>query len=253
MTGIPGKLNLAVPDGHLMVHAMPFITNAGLKLLGYEKANLNRRPELNLLTKKARDLIKRSDLIATKVIRPQDMPTHVANGNFDLALSGSDWFTEHKLRFPSSPIGIRLPLGLGRVRIVAAVHQDNPDSITEYIGAFRLKYRKSYFKIATEYVYIANDYAQRHNLNPYKIIMTYGATESMIPEDCEMIVENTETGNTLRKNNLKEIEIIMESEGCLIVNQKSLEDSTELAPGVSKSSLIEGIATLLDDQLKIIQ
>jgi ATP phosphoribosyltransferase len=38
--------------------------------------------------------------------------------------------------------------------------------------------------------------------------MTYGATESLIPEDADMIVENTETGNTLKKNNLKIIDTL---------------------------------------------
>jgi ATP phosphoribosyltransferase len=54
--------------------------------------------------------------------------------------------------------------------------------------------------------------------------MTYGATESLIPEDAEMIIENTETGGTLRKNRLRIIDTLFESEGCLIANTNSLKD-----------------------------
>ena len=42
--------------------------------------------------------------MTVKVIRPQDMPLQVANGNFDLAITGRDWLTEHLDQFPSSPV-----------------------------------------------------------------------------------------------------------------------------------------------------
>jgi len=71
------------------------------------------------------------------------------------------------------------------------------------------------------------------------VIMTYGATESLIPEDCDMIIENTETGNTLTQNRLKIIDTLKilgteKSEGCLIANPKSMKNS-------SKNKIIEGI------------
>jgi ATP phosphoribosyltransferase len=237
MTEYSKKLNFAIPDGHLMNHVVPFITGAGLILEGYDKSNLNRRPILKLKTNKAKELIKNPDQIAIKVIRPQDMPTHVANANFDLAISGTDWLCEHKLRFPGSPVVEKLKLGFGKVRIVAAIHQNHENNIADYIKSFRNKNKKEYFRIATEYVYIANNFAQKNNLNPYKIIMTYGATESMIPEDCDMIIENTETGNTLKKNNLTIIKEVMKSEGCLIISKKSLENE-------EKRDLIQGISSL---------
>ncbi len=165
------------------------------------------------------------------------MPTHVANANFDLAISGTDRLCEHKLRFPGSPVVEKLKLGFGKVRIVAAIHQNHENNIADYIKSFRNKNKKEYFRIATEYVYIANNFAQKNNLNPYKIIMTYGATESMIPEDCDMIIENTETGNTLKKNNLTIIKEVMKSEGCLIISKKSLENE-------EKRDLIQGISSL---------
>jgi len=243
MNKVSEKLNIAVPDGHLMTHVLPFIKGAGLKLQGYDQADMNRRPVLSAESKEAKALIQDPECIAVKVIRPQDMPTHVANANFDLAVSGIDWLKEHTLRFPSSPVQEILPLGFGKVRIVAAIHQDHEDNLSDHINSFRLKNSKKFFRIATEYVYIANNYAFMNNLNPYKIIMTYGATESMIPEDCDMIVENTETGNTLKKNCLREIETIMESEGCLIASRESLEDRR-------KKDLIMKIAKLFEEYKK---
>lgn len=243
MTGISGKLNIALPDGHLLHHLQPFLEKTGMHFEGYAKTDLNRRPALIPSTARALELLADPGLVAAKVVRPQDMPTHVANSNFDLAVSGTDWLREHKLRFPSSPVTNVLNMGFGAVRIVAAVHQSREDSISACIRGFRRNLGKSFFRIATEYVHLANDFAQRNGLDPYRIIMTYGATESMIPEDCDLIIENTETGNTLRQNDLKIIDTIMASEACLIASEKSL--------GIAwKRELIEGIRTLFVEGLK---
>jgi len=239
----PEKLNFALPDGHQMAHVVPFLKRAGLSFEGYESSNLKRRPAATPLTDLARRRIDSPDLIAAKVIRPQDMPTHVANANFDLAITGTDWLYEHKIRFPKSPVDDEplLRLGFGKVRIVAAVHQDRGNSLSSFMESFRSENRERYLKIATEYVYIADGFAHKINLHPYRIIMTYGATESMIPEDCDMIVENTETGNTLRKNDLIPIVDIMESEACLIANRDSLQ-------GPHKDVIL-GIKSLFEEAL----
>jgi ATP phosphoribosyltransferase len=244
MTRDHQELNLALPDGHLMAHVQPFLASAGIRFEGYEKSNLNPRPRMRLEGQRARQKIPAPDLVAAKVIRPQDMPTHVANANFDLAISGTDWLREHKLRFPRSPVDNEplLRLGFGRVRIVAAVHQERGRSLSKFMKAFRAEEKEKYLRIATEYVYIADSFAQRNDLHPYRIIMTYGATESLIPEDCDMIVENTETGGTLRKNKLIAIEEIMDSEACLIANLKSLEGP--------KGGLIYAIRDLFEECLK---
>jgi ATP phosphoribosyltransferase len=228
MTGIPGKLNMAVPDGHLMNHVLPFIEDAGLFFEGYEKDRIERRPRLQPLSEESMKMIPDPDKVAIKVIRPQDMPTHVANANFDLAISGTDWLAEHKQRFPESPVMEKLRMGFGKVRIVAAAHEEKGNTLEEFIKTFRDQHEKIHLRIASEYVYLADAFAQENRLHPYRVIMTYGATESLIPEDCDMIIENTETGNTLKKNHLKIISTLKIlglpwSEGCLIASARSME------------------------------
>lgn len=239
------KVNLALPDGHLMNHVLPFIGESGLAFDGYDQKNMNRRPLLRTVTRKAGRMIPEPGKVATKVIRPQDMPTHVANANFDLAISGTDWLAEHLQRFPKSPVMEKLRLGFGKVRIVAAVHEKKGTNLDTFIKSFRKEYGKSTLRIASEYVYIADAFAQEKKLHPYRVIMTYGATESLIPEDCDMIIENTETGNTLRKNRLKIIETLnilgtSWSEGCLITSSDSMKTDW-------KREIIEGITTLFDN------
>lgn len=248
MTGVPDKLNFALPDGHLMTHVLPFVKGAGLRFEGYETPNLNRRPAMKTETDKGKELVRNPERVAVKVIRPQDMPTQVANANFDIAISGTDWLAEHRQRFPGSPVVEKLRMGFGKVRIVAAVHENHGDNLTDFIQSFRSGNGREYLRIASEYVYLADAYAQKNNLHPYRVIMTYGATESLIPEDCDMIVENTETGNTLRKNRLKIIDTLKisgsnESEGCLIASRESLEIPW-------KRDLVEGIAGLFEIYLE---
>jgi ATP phosphoribosyltransferase len=228
MAGIPDKLNLALPDGHQMNHLVPFLENSGLLFKGYEKNKLERRPSLICKSDQALSLIPDPEQIAVKVIRPQDMPSHVANANFDLAVTGTDWCNEHHLRFPKSPVVERMKLGFGKVRIVAAAHKDLGNTLEQFLEIFRIKHPDRPMRIASEYVYIADHYALIKQLYPYRIIMTYGATESLIPEDADLIIENTETGNTLRKNNLEIVDTIMASEGCLIASEKSMQLSWKM-------------------------
>ncbi|MBF0451396.1 MAG: ATP phosphoribosyltransferase [Candidatus Magnetomorum sp.] len=223
MAGIPEKLNLALPDGHQMNHLVPFLEKTGITFNGYEKHPLNRRPTLTCISDQALSLIPRPEQIAAKVIRPQDMPSHVANTNFDIAVTGTDWCKEHRLRFPGSPVVERLKLGFGKVRIVAAAHKDMGNTLDLFIQQFKENNPGKPIRIASEYIYIADDYALRNQLYPYRIIMTYGATESLIPEDADLIIENTETGNTLRKNNLDIVDTIMASEGCIIASEESMK------------------------------
>ncbi len=248
MTGIAEKLNMAIPDGHLMNHVLPFFQDAGLVFEGYDKDGLDRRPRLKIISPESSKLIPDPDKIAIKVIRPQDMPTHVANANFDLAISGTDWLAEHKQRFPESPVMEKLRMGFGKVRIVAAAHEEKGSTLEEFIQHFRALNGKAHLRIASEYVYLADAFAQNHRLHPYRVIMTYGATESLIPEDCDMIVENTETGNTLKKNQLKIISTLKIlgtpwSEGCLIASSRSSEVHW-------KKELIDAFAVLFKKHLR---
>jgi ATP phosphoribosyltransferase len=228
MAGIPDKLNLALPDGHQMNHLVPFLEKTGISFNGYDPKKLNRRPILTCLSDQAMSLIPDPNLVAAKVIRPQDMPSHVANANFDMAVTGTDWCKEHRLRFPGSPVVNRLNLGFGKVRIVAAAHKDMGNTLDQFIQNYQKKKFQQPIRIASEYIYIADDYALRNQLYPYRIIMTYGATESLIPEDADLIIENTETGNTLRKNNLDIVDTIMSSEGCIIASEKSMNTSWKM-------------------------
>ncbi len=216
---------LALPDGHQQKPTIELLKRAGIKMDDYPSATGNRRPTSSLPG------------VMIKVIRPQDMPLQVANGNFDLALTGRDWLTEHLGQFPSSPVTELLDLKSGRVRIVAVISNDlsaaDIDGLKELYAGQDISIR-----VASEYVNIADKYARDNHLGAYRVIPTWGATEAFLPEDADLLIENTETGQTIARHNLKIIDTLFESTACLIGNKDSVA-------GATKSQRIKSIIKIL--------
>jgi ATP phosphoribosyltransferase len=215
--GIPSwrakEINLALPDGHQQGPAARFLQRAGLTLQGYSEQLLSRRPSADL------------DWLGIKVIRPQDMPLQVANGNFDLAITGEDWLQEHLCRFPSSPVKKLFALGFGAVKIVAAVSQDMPADSIDDLRLLVQSGRLAPPKVASEYINIADRYLCDNRINPYRLIPTWGASEAFLPEDADMLIDNTQTGKTLKQHKLKALDVLFQSSACLIANKNSLASS----------------------------
>ena len=199
----PDLVRLALPDGHQQSHVRKILDAAGIKIDDYPSSTGNRRPKSSL------------DGFFIKVIRPQDMPLQVAGGNYDLAITGLDWLTDHLHQFPGSPVKQMLDLKYGWVRIVAVVTNETPVNTTAELQQMR-RIQGGTFRIAAEYVNIADNYARVNHLGSYRVVPTWGATEAFLPEDADVLIENTETGSTLAKNNLKIIETLFESTACVI-------------------------------------
>jgi ATP phosphoribosyltransferase len=207
-------LRLALPDGHQQRHVKRIFEAAGIKVEDYPSESGNRRPSSNM------------DGVFIKVIRPQDMPLQIANDNFDLAITGKDWLTEHRLQFPSSPVIELMDLKYGWVKIVAVV--SNEVAADDITGWQRLcSQSKTACRVASEYINIADNYAREKRLGRYRIIPTWGATEAFLPEDADLLIENTETGGTIDRHNLKIIDTLFESTACLIGSKKRTTGSVK--------------------------
>lgn len=205
---------LALPDGHNQGRAAAVLAQAGLTIQGYSKGTPADRPCLAV------------EGTACKVIRPQDMPLHVANGNFDLAVTGQDWLQDHLCQYPRSPVVEALTLRVGGVmNIGAIVAQTVPaDTIESFARHLRRGgLRHPFLRVASEYVHLADEYCRQHRLGRFRIIPTWGKTEALPPEDADMIVENWEGGTTLAANDLKVIDPFLQSWPCLIVHRQALQ------------------------------
>ena len=211
----PEVVRFALPDGHQQAHVKRILEAAKVSIKDYPPENNNRRPLSSL------------DGVVIKVIRPQDMLTQVAGEYFDLAITGRDWLTDHLYQFPASPVKELLDLKYGRVRIVAVVSNDVPvtnmPEFRQYCHERNIKVR-----IATEYTNIADMYARTSRLGMYRVIPTWGATEAFLPEDADLLIENTETGTTIAKNNLKIIDTLFESTACLVGSKNTVTNPVKL-------------------------
>ncbi len=207
-------IRLALPDGHQQLPTIQLLEKASIRVDDYSSDAGNRRPTTSLAG------------VTVKVIRPQDMPLQVANGNFDLAITGRDWLMEHLYQFPSSPVTNLLNLGFGGVRIVAVVSKKLPVADAYSLKQFYSE-RLIPIRVASEYVNIADKYARDNRLGMYRVIPTWGASEAFLPEDADLLIENTQTGQTIARHNLKIIDTLFESEACLIGNKVSVSNSAK--------------------------
>jgi ATP phosphoribosyltransferase len=224
-------VRLALPDGHQQPPTVEFLNRADIHVDDYPSTTNNRRPDISI------------DGVAVKVIRPQDMPLQVANGNFDLAITGRDWLTEHLCQFPSSQVRELLDLKFSPVRLVAVVSRElavaDAAGLSQYLAD-----NGNSLRVASEYVNLADRYARENHLGHYRVIPTWGATEAFLPDDADLLIENTETGRTIARHNLKIIDTLFVSTACLIGNKSVTSKSPK---GKLIQSLVKRMQKALGD------
>ncbi len=164
-----------------------------------------------------------------KILRPQEIPTYIDEGYFDLGISGADCVKEcgaDVVKVAELPYA---KTGAGTIKMVVAVSNadkiDKPEDI------------KPGSRVTTEFPNLTKTYFEELGI-PVKIFYSYGASEAKIPELMDVVVDLTETGATLIRNHLKIIGMIGEFPTLLIANKDAWNDP-------SKKQAIEEIKTLL--------
>ena len=164
------------------------------------------------------------------VLRPQEIPTYVAEGLFDLGITGQDWIAE-----TGSDVEVLATLSYAKTgtghgtTIVLAVPNEHPaDSAKEMpVGS----------RISTEFVRITERFFEDLGI-PVKVAWSYGATEAKVPEIVDAIVDVTETGSTLRAHGMKIIETLLTSDPVLVANREAASDP-------AKRAAMDDVTTLL--------
>ena len=164
------------------------------------------------------------------LIRAQEMARYVEDGVLDAGLTGLDWIAETGATIEPIADLVYAKQSFGRVRWVLAV-PENSDvvSVKDLEGKV----------IATELVETTKRYLERNGVNA-KVEFSWGATEVKPPVLADAIVEVTETGSSLRANNLRIVETVLESNTQLIANIESWKDATKKQQLLDIKMLLDG-------------
>jgi len=195
--------------------------------------------------------------IEVKVLRPQEIPTYVQEGFYDVGITGKDWVREAK-----ADITTLLDLEYGKVKQVIAVPETfEVEDLTGLIEEFAAK--KKPLRISSEYLTTtamhvkSNQAYQKHFgkqdpmiITPWlrvgenknvQIFLSFGATEAKPPEDVDAIFDITETGTTLGQNKLKIIDTVMESSAVFVANRIALKNTKKREKISDMIALLRGV------------
>ena len=149
--------------------------------------------------------------IECMLIRAQEIARYVENGVLDAGLTGKDWVQENRADVVEIADLIYSKTSSQPVRWVLAVPNESPiQSVKDLQGK----------RIATEAVNMTVDYLKKHGVTA-DVEFSWGATEVKPPKLVDAIVEITETGSSLRANNLRIIETLMESNTKFVMNKEA--------------------------------
>jgi ATP phosphoribosyltransferase len=167
------------------------------------------------------------------LVRAQEMAKYVEDGVFDAGITGKDWIMETEADVHPVADLIYSKRSMRPVRWVLAVPENSDIHSVEDLQGKR---------IATEVVNLANRWLEKHGVEA-NIEFSWGATEAKAPDLVDAIIEVTETGTSLRANNLRVVEVLMESNTQLIANHEAWQDPW-------KRQKIENISMLLKGAIR---
>ena len=201
-----------------------------------ERATLTLFEEADLAVHRASDgdykaTVDDPRIDSVRILRPQEIGRYVAEGLFDLGITGRDWIEETASEVVS--LGeLHYSKATARpVSIVLAVANDDPVTSVADLG--------DGVRVATEYPELTRRFLEKQGIAA-DIRLSYGATEAKVPEIVDVVVELTETGRALKAAGLRVIETILVSHTELIANPVAWEDPGKRHAMTQLHTLLQG-------------
>jgi ATP phosphoribosyltransferase len=237
------KIILGLPKGSLnnvnRGNTHKLLVDAGYEVKGYEPGNESY--EIN---------IANDPEIKSYLTRPQSAPVELNRQMLDIAIIGEDWVREESVNSQEQLIKKIGDLDYGQTRLVVAVPVESPyDSLTDFFRSNNE--RKSPVLCFTEYPNLTRQYFEKNqgykeifgdskplvqvrglrdgDNRQVQIINSDGATEVYIAKGADLIVDNTQTGSSLKKAGLRELETIAESSAGLYAGPSCTAQKAEKA------------------------
>jgi len=150
-----------------------------------------------------------------RILRPQEIPVYVAEGLFDIGITGRDWVTETGAEVESLGELAYSKATSHPVRVVVAVAGDSPvHSVADLPDGVR---------VTSEYPEMTRRFFAERGVNA-DVRLSYGASEAKIPDIADCVVDITETGRALRAAGLRIIDTILTSYTEVVANPASVAD-----------------------------
>ncbi|MBN1512491.1 MAG: ATP phosphoribosyltransferase [Phycisphaerae bacterium] len=210
MNDAPPPLRLVLPKGRLQNAAIDLMNGIGWSV----SENGGYRPTCG------------DKRIVIKLLKAANIPDLIELGAHDVGFTGQDWVFE-----TGADVVELVDTGLGRVDIVAAA----PVGFDPFVQV-----RGRPIIVASEYPRMVESFMKDRGV-PYRYVRTYGATEVFPPEDADLIVDNCQTGSTLRANGLEILGKIYESSLRAYANRRALDDPVRKAIIDEMCLLLRGV------------
>ena len=211
------KLKLGLPKGSLQEATARIFEKAGFNISASERSYFP---------------IVDDNEIEAILIRAQEMARYVYEGVLDCGLTGKDWIMENSVQVVEVADLIYAKSGMKPVRWVLGVNNNSGIKTVKDLEGKR---------IATELVNVTKKYLKSQGVQA-EVEFSWGATEAKVPDLVDAIVELTETGSSLRANNIRIIDEIMTSTTKLIANKSAWKNAW-------KKKKIQNLAMLLTGAL----
>ena len=185
-----------------------------------EKATLDLFEAADLAVRRSSEVDYRASIAdprisEVRILRPQEIPLYVAEGLFDLGVTGRDWIEE-----TGADVVTLGELGYSKatdqpIRVVLAVAHDSP---VRRVGELADGVR-----VSTEYPGLTRRFFEKNGVDA-DVRLSYGATEAKVPDIADAVVEITETGRALRAAGLRIIDTLLVSNTELVANPAAAAD-----------------------------
>lgn len=210
------KLVLGLPKGSLEESTFRILEKAGFRV---RVPNRSYFPNID------------DPEIECMLIRAQEMAMYTEDGVLDAGITGKDWIMENAADVEEVAELVYAKQSNRKVRWVLAVPEESEiRSVKDLEGK----------RISTEVVNLTKEYLKRHGVNA-KVEFSWGATEIKARMVADAIVEVTETGSSLKANNLRIVDTILETSTRLIANKKSYADEWKRKKIDEIALLIKGV------------
>jgi len=176
-----------------------------------------------------------------RILRPQEIPLYVADGLFDIGITGRDWIEERGSAVTSLGTLQYSKATANPIRVVLAVPSDSPVASVADLAASATGPGGA-LRVSTEYPELTRRYLESHGVAA-EVSLSYGATEAKVPDIADCVVEITETGRALRAAGLKIVETLLISHTELIAHPGAAADP-------AKRHAMEQLLTLLQGSLE---